>query len=122
MKKVIIGSAVILLFFIGHCTYRYNDSQTQISITVTEKERVSDGENSKYLVWTENETFECTDEMFLGKYNSSDIYGKLHPGHTYKVTVVGWRNHFFSTYRNIISIDSESESVWQQLTNEDASL
>ena len=39
------------------------------------------------------------------KFNSSNIQGKLKEGHTYKVTVIGYRVPFFSWYQNIIKVE-----------------
>ena len=49
-----------------------------ISITVEDKERISNrsSDSSKYLIFTKNEVFENTDELFYLKFNSSDIYQK----------------------------------------------
>lgn len=82
-----------------------------IEITVTDKERIveSSGKttSSKYLVFSENEVFENTDEILVWKFNSSDLQGNLHIGNTYKVTVIGWRIEWLSWYRNIISISDQ---------------
>ena len=85
----------------------YYGSGTTLQVTVTEKERITTGSgdslSSKYLVFTESEVFENTDNLFLLKFNSSDIYRKLEIDETYTVKVYGWRVPFLSLYRNIIS-------------------
>jgi len=97
----------MILTFIGLEVAYYQTSET-VTFTVTDKETkvTSDGENvsSKYIVFTENETFENTDLLFGGKFNSSDIQGKLKRGETYTADVYGWRVPFFSMYRNIVVI------------------
>ena len=60
---------------------------------------------SKYLIFTDKEVFEESDEMFRGKFNSSDIYNELEPGKTYQVKVIGFRIPFLSMYRNIIEVE-----------------
>ena len=96
-----------LLFAGGYGAIYYNTSEV-VTITVTDKERIteSSGEDvtSKYLVFTETETFENTDELIFGKWNSSDVQGKLKVDSTYTVKVVGWRLSFFSMYRNIVEV------------------
>jgi hypothetical protein len=90
----------------------YYGSQKTITITVDSKERVTKGNDSKYLIYDDTtafEVFENTDAPFLLKWNSSDVYRKLHEGHTYKVRVAGWRIPIFSQYRNILNIVSEVE-------------
>lgn len=91
-------------------------TQETITITVSEKERVQKGEDSKYLVWTtkangEEEVFENTDSYWFLKFDSSDVQGALKKGGTYKVDVAGLRLPFFSAYRNIISSKNEIVSV-----------
>jgi len=111
MKGIIGIIAIVLAGIVIHSVLYYS-SVTDISITVTDKERITEssgsGDNisvsSKYLVFTENETFENTDESWKGKWNSSDIQGNLKKDSTYTVTVIGWRLHFFSSYRNILEI------------------
>lgn len=86
------------------------DSET---FTVQKLERVVDanGEGAKYLVFTENETFENTDELILFKFNSSDVHGMMREGGTYKAQVAGIRIPFLSWYRNIISVEELDRPV-----------
>lgn len=82
--------------------------------TVTDKDRIvetsSDGEgntttSSKYLVFTEDTTYELTDSLWHWQWNSSDMYGKISRGTTYCFKTYGWRSGFFSMYENIVSIE-----------------
>ncbi|MFA5376067.1 MAG: hypothetical protein WC455_10010 [Dehalococcoidia bacterium] len=101
MKYLIILAVVaILAIAIG---FPLMTSET-VTITVTDKERVVDSGDSKYLVFTETEVFENTDCLALGKFNSSDVYGQLEIGETYQVQVYGWRIPFLSMYRNIVKV------------------
>ena len=107
MVGTIVLVAAMILTFIGLEVAYYQTAET-VKFTVTDKETTitSHGENvsSKYIVFTENETFENTDLLFEGKFNSSDIQGKLKRGETYTAKVYGWRVPFFSMYRNIVVI------------------
>jgi hypothetical protein len=111
MKNIIILIVIGVLFMIIFNVLRLNHSEI-ITIKVTGTERITETSGSgkdlsvtsKYLVFTENETFENTDETFVGKWNSSDFQGKFAKDSTYKVKVVGWRIPFASTYRNIVQI------------------
>lgn len=110
--KIVIG--LIVIGIIGAIVYEvaWFSSKEEITITVTDKERITEshgsGDNlsveSKFLVYTESETFENTDVTFLGKWNSSDVQGHLKAGETYTVIVYGWRMPFWSSYRNIVEI------------------
>lgn len=82
----------------------YGNNQT-IEITIKDK-FIKNGEDSgKYLIVdTNNNTYQITDLMFKGKFNSTDIYNALEIGKTYKVETSGKRIHFFSMYPNINKI------------------
>jgi hypothetical protein len=86
-------------------------TQDSVVFTVDKTERVlyADAQKSRYLIFTKNETFENTDEVLFGKFNSSDVYGTLKEGHRYKAQVVGVRIPAFSWYRNIISVKQLNE-------------
>lgn len=83
--------------------------ESEVVMTIKSKERVvdRDGGGSRYLIWSDDETFENVDSLIKGKFNSSDLYGKLEEGKTYRCKVYGWRNGFFSWYRNIIECREE---------------
>lgn len=102
---IVVASFMLLVITVS--VFYYTSVET-VEITVTDKERIVTGSgeslSSKYLVFTEGEVFENTDELFLGKWDSSDLQGALKPGQTYTVKVIGWRLKFFSTYRNIVKI------------------
>lgn len=80
-----------------------------VTLTVKHKERIVRGSgehiHSKYLVFTDGEVFEDVDTMLFWKFDSSDIYGHLNEGQTYRAKVNGWRIPFLSAYRNIITIE-----------------
>ncbi len=89
-----------------------------ITATVTGKEHIVDydegdpeyGEEpskySYYLIYTDKEVFKIEDSLIFGQFNSSDVYGMLAEGVTYKFKVFGLRIPFLSTYRNIIGVYS----------------
>lgn len=106
-KGFVIFMGLFIIGVIIYCICYYN-SVEEITITVTDKERIVgtvDGKtHSKYLVFCEGETFENQDELVMWKFNSSDVQGKLKKDSTYTVEVIGWRIPFLSTYRNILTI------------------
>jgi len=99
--------AIGLSFGIGYAIYAL--TLNEVTFTVTKAERVGYGDSSKYLVYTNIETFENTDEMWAGKFNSSDMYGKIVSGQTYNATVTGFRVPFLSMYRNIVKLEVVTE-------------
>ena len=103
---------ILIVGFVGLIAFTMTlplTTQETVTVKVTEKERIRDGED-KYLIWTEGEVFENTDSMVLGKFNSSDIYGKIQENETYECKVYGWRIPFLSMYRNIIDCNLKGEN------------
>ncbi len=107
----IVIAIVVVLFLILYIPRAYRGSLT---VVIKEKERVTyedEGVNkSKYLIYSDQEVFENVDDWFYLKFSSSDIYGQLNAGQSYKVWLSGWRINIFSSYRNIISIEKVIES------------
>lgn len=115
IRKLFIVAFVglILLLAIGsQMVFNFND--TEYTITITNKERIYEGSggnsSSKYLVFGDCENgdslvFKNTDCFIRGKWNSSNLQGKMKEGNTYKITVVGYRVPFFSMYQNIIKVE-----------------
>jgi len=103
--RIVIVLAVLGL--IGYPTLYYT-STDEVTIKVTEKERVVKGSGdeieSKYMIFTEDEVFENVDDIFFLKFKSSDLNKDLKVDSTYNVKVVGWRIGFLSAYRNIVKI------------------
>jgi len=106
-KVFIIIAVVLFAVVLLIQTVFVKSTKEIIVVTVTDKDRIVETDNddhtsSKYLIFTDKETFECTDEIAVGKFNSSDFYGQIHKDSTYEFTVYGWRIPFLSSYRNII--------------------
>jgi hypothetical protein len=110
MKRVVIYLSILLLFF-TFISYNiaYFFSENTITITVKNKERITQGSGknltSAFIIYTENEVFENTDSFLFGKFNSADFQNNLEIGTTYKVKVAGWRVPFLSMYRNVVSFE-----------------
>jgi hypothetical protein len=108
MRLTIIVSVLFIGLLLGHSAAFNLLTVEEITIKVTEKERIVEGSgkstSSKYLVFTEDEVFENTDSIWFFKFSSSDLQGQLKEGEEYKVKVCGFRIPFLSSYRNIIEI------------------
>lgn len=104
-------SAFMILACIGIPGYfwvRGNFNRHSAVITVTEKERVNQSDDSYYLVFGKDESgktvvYKNADDLFRMKFNSSDVQAQLEIGNTYEVQLVGLRVPFFSMYENILS-------------------
>lgn len=122
-EKVIIGLIVFLcvlpLLCLGIAEINYESTFADHIVTVTDKERHEDG---YYLIFgeTENGTtlvLKNDDNMFQGKFNSSDMYQQIKIGKSYKFYTVGWRNEFWSQYANILSFEEISTNTVEATTD-----
>lgn len=119
VKDILVGLLFVGIIGVGIVGAIGYFDEEEIIITVTEKERVMDRHNSdgdvdsRYLIWSDEETFENVDSLLKWKFNSSDLYGQLKVGETYRCQVYGWRVRFLSSYRNIVKctpvVQSEDE-------------
>ena len=93
---LLVGGAIFDLYT-GYC------NETNVTDTVISKDRVVTDDDSYYLIYCQNETFQMTDAKFIGRFNSSDDYKFVEPGQTYDFHVIGMRVPVVSHYRNILS-------------------
>lgn len=73
-----------------------------IDVKIEEKERINKRDESYYLIFTDKGVFKNDDNWFFFKFNSSDIYGKIHVGKCYSLKKRFWRIRIFSMYENIM--------------------
>lgn len=80
-------------------------NKQELTITVTDKgtKKYSnkDSTSEKYLIYTDETTYEITDSLFKWRWDSSDLYGRIQVGHTYVIETGGYRIPFLSMYQNI---------------------
>lgn len=61
--------------------------------------------NQLYRSYYNRQRYEVRDSVVNGRFDSSDMYGRLEKGHTYKVTVIGFRIPMLSWYKNILTAE-----------------
>lgn len=88
-----------------------------ITVTVTDKQvkRNPSSGIDEYLIFCKDSSGEIIvlrneDSFLKGKFNSSDFYGKIEIGSSYRFTICGKRIPFLSMYPNIIEIEKIHES------------
>ena len=99
--KMILAVVGILLLIAAY-PIAYRSSATEVEVTVTRLERITEHQSGKYLAFAGDETFEITDSWLFGRFDASDLYGTMSEGGRYQVKVAGWRIGFLSMYRNIL--------------------
>lgn len=118
MKKLKLIILIIVLisslFILSGCstneveTNEVSDNQNNASeeiVLVKDKWVKRTEERDLYMIGTENEVFKIEDNLFIGKFNSSDLYNQIEIGKQYKIKTTGVRNNFMSWHRNINSIE-----------------
>ena len=121
-NRFIVILGIIILSFTGFLAgtviwgaFASNSNKREVVATVSEKEVKNYGQHGKYLIFTKRDedvdVYEVEDNLFQGRWNSSDLYGKLEEGKTYKFTVIGIRNNFFSMYPNILNAEEVNAEV-----------
>lgn len=109
---LIVMCFVTLLIFSGIVAYKthYSDPHWE-TITVTEKNVYPGNNEEKWLVYTEDEVYCITDLLFVGFFESSDVYNELQPGKTYDVYVSGMRWPMASGYKVIRKAIEKNEKT-----------
>ena len=103
---LLIGIIIIVIIAVISINFTYGNEQN-IEITVKDKYIKRYDDSDMYMVVdTSGNAYKITDMMFLGKFDSTDIYNKLEIGNTYKIKTTGYRNKFFSSYPNINKIEN----------------
>jgi hypothetical protein len=113
LRLTLIVAVILSPCFLYGCSYRR--SAVQVTFTVDRRERVTTGSGdsvqSYYLVWSrEGEVFAVVDSWVFWRWDSADRYGKLHEGSQITAKVAGWRVPFLTMYRNVIDVQSSSNS------------
>lgn len=107
MKKGFIGIAIAIVStflllgaFVFIVSLDYQNPQTY-ECSIKDKYLKRDGDKDEFRVVCGEETYKISDLLFIGKFNSADIYSKIEIGKKYKIETTGYRIQFFSSYQNI---------------------
>ena len=118
---IILGVIVIIGGFgmaeyVWHANYEVPSVQEKI-ITVSDyqiKPNVGKNENGfivvdsaddLLLVTTDGECFLNEENFWFSKFNTRDLFNELKVNGTYKIKYYGWREPFYSTFPNILSVE-----------------
>jgi len=83
------------------------------TVTVTEKwvkRGFGETASDEYIIVTrELGVMQSAQDPAKGKWESSDTYARLQPGHVYEVEWTGWRNAWAKDYPNVLRVVREVE-------------
>lgn len=105
---IIISSLIVIAYLATSIVQATNDHE--IILTVTEKERIQHRGSSEYLLFCKDEdgathVIRNSDTLWRWKWNSSDIYGDIETGGTYRFTLSGYRIPIMSAYENVMAYE-----------------
>lgn len=103
MKYILFGIPIILLLIISFKIAGNYFTKYTVEDKVLSEARITTAHSGYYLIYGDKETYTDTDSLIYWKFNSSDVYGHIQSGHTYRFTIYGWRVPFLSWYRNILT-------------------
>ena len=110
MIAAFVLGAVLVAASFGLANVNYS---TETYLIKKEPERVcsgsGEGMSCKYLIFTDKTTIANQDSLWHGKFNSSDIHGRINIGDVCEITSVGFRVPFLSMYKNAIKVQCTTE-------------
>lgn len=108
-------AAALLIGALSGCQNLIQNPQVTCKVTDKDRSTSSDknGSKSVFRIYTEGEgcdgTYGLADNIFAGNFNASDMYGRIKVGATYRLTTVGVRNGFFSSFKEITQLSEVSK-------------
>lgn len=122
MKAQLAFTVIIIISIVASLSIRIgrevdlSANRYTITATVTDKAVKNYDDNGLYLIYTKDSdgtilVMEIEDNIFVGQFNSSDIYAKIETGKTYTFDVGGSRVPFFSWYPNIYSTTEQNSDT-----------
>lgn len=109
----VIVICVMVVYLFGVMVFRPINKavgEKQVTVTVTEKVVKNFLKESKYLIFTQDDSgdtqvFEITDSLLRFRFDSADVYAQISPNQKYQFTVRGSRIPIFSWYPNIYEVE-----------------
>ena len=100
-NRFILITIVAFLFLSAIVTFKTAYSKPHYETITIKDKSVYPGKSTKWLIYTEHEVYSVNDLLFVGYFDSSDVYNSLHVGETYEVYVSGERIPYLSSYKVI---------------------
>ncbi len=97
-KYIVIG--VLILLVVGFAVYWPTHTAT---VTICDKQATAKNGDNQYRLDTPTATYEISDSDLHLRYDSADLYRKIHTPGVYKIEYYGLRLSFFSEFKNILS-------------------
>ena len=116
------GIVLVIAAFFAWLGFDYSLAHEHNSVQVLKIISLDDQatqQRHQYLVFTDKGVFKDTDNIWLGKWNSSNLYNELlqHPHGTFRCNVHGERQQITSNYPDLISCTLVSATTTAALTS-----
>lgn len=95
----------------GNVLLRIATYEEGVPCTLIRAENVVAGDVSSYRIFCQEETFDLSDDLLTGNFNSSDVYGQIAgmaPGTEINLDVFGFRSGFLSVKRQAFRYHKDS--------------
>ncbi len=111
MKKILriaIPTIILIGLMFTNLPYQWLTQRTYDNVLIKDKQITTETDRetgkvaSTYLIFTDRGVYRNDDAGWFAKFDSSDFYGNLDVGKTYRIKVYGWRIPIFSMYPNIV--------------------
>ena len=100
---------ILLLFIVGINVPKFHTEEHTVTVVKTEIDK-----KDNYLIFCEENgqsvTYTLNDSFWYWQWNTSDLYGQIKSGQTWKFKTSGVRFSIFSWYPNIIEMKKVSDS------------
>ena len=100
----ILAIAGACVFFIGSCQ-QFHGTRSTVDVVVQKREYVK----PNYLIYTDRGVFAINDSVLHGQFDSSDKYGSMVEGKSYRISTYGYRWPVMSWYPIILTIEEVTD-------------
>lgn len=103
MNKSAVSVGALVGVVVAYC-FAYTSSEREVETFIESKERITQGETSRFIVFTDAGEFEVTDSLLYFDWRAATRYGALKQGKLCRFKVAGWRWGFASAYPNVVEV------------------
>lgn len=110
--RIVIVTLLLVGLMFTNLPYQWLTQRTLDAALIKDKQVTTETDKKKgevastYLIFTDQGVYRNDDALWFWKFDSSDFYGNLDVGKTYRLKVYGWRIPVLSMYPNIVRMEA----------------